>query len=142
MTEIENVAGTSAGIAQNLFRPRSQVLPFRKEQNRIKVPLHRALVTDTLPAGIERDSPVDTDHIRARLLHRWQECSAVGAEVNNRYPGFVQSIHKIFDMGQRIAPVILHAQASHPTIENLDRVRAGTHLFGGVRSSHGDEFAH
>ena len=35
--------------------------------------------------------------------------------------------------------VVLYAEASHPTIENLDHVRAGAHLLGCVLRRHRDQ---
>ena len=40
-----------------------------EQRNRIQISLQGSIVTDGLPAVIERDSPIQADHISASLTH-------------------------------------------------------------------------
>ena len=42
VAEIEDVAGASGGLAQNIFGPRFKFLPVREQKHRIEIALHRA----------------------------------------------------------------------------------------------------
>ena len=41
-------------------------LPRPEQHGRVEVPLHAAVVPDLLPARVERDAPVEADHVAAR----------------------------------------------------------------------------
>ena len=142
VAEIEDVAGASGGAAENVFGARLQFLPVGEEQNRIEIALHGALVIEASPAFVERDAPVEADDVRSGLFHRGQERGAVGAEINDGRAGFLQLLHHGGDVGQDVAAIVFHAEASDPAVENLDYVGAGAHLLGGILGGHRDQLAH
>src|SRR5882757_7702901 len=116
VSEIEDVTGAAAGLAQDVFRARLNMFPIRKQQNRIEISLHGSAKSQALPTSIERNTPVDANHLRAAFLHQGQEGSAIGAEINNRHAGLLQAFHQVGDVRQGIAAIVLHAQASDPAV--------------------------
>src|ERR1035437_4751707 len=94
------------------------------------------------PAFVERDAPVESDDVSSGFFHRGQKRGAVGAEINDGHSGFLQLLHHAGDVGEHVAAIVLDAEASHPTVENLDYVGAGAHLIGGVGSRNDNQFAH
>ena len=94
------------------------------------------------PTFVERDAPVESDHVRSGLFHRGKKRGAVGAEVNDRHSGLLQLLHHAGDVGQNVAAIVFHAEASDPAIENLDDVGPGADLISGIGGGHDDQFAH
>src|SRR5208282_3369148 len=70
VTEIEDVAGASGGLAQNVFSSRFELLPIGEEQHRIEIALHCAFETKAPPSRIERNAPVEAYNFGASFLHR------------------------------------------------------------------------
>src|SRR5580698_752844 len=70
--QIKNMSRPPACLPQNIFGARLNFLPLRKKQRRIQISLHRSAITQTFPAFIEGNAPVEPDHLGARLLHRRQ----------------------------------------------------------------------
>ncbi len=65
MAEIENMAGPAGGAAENLCHATFDVFRRREQRDRIEVALHGDVVTDSGPAFVEIDAPVETDHVAA-----------------------------------------------------------------------------
>ena len=59
-------------------------LPRPEQDGRVEVALHAAVVPDRLPALVERDPPVEADHVAARRRHRRQQRRGARAEVDRR----------------------------------------------------------
>ena len=78
-------------------------------------------------SGIRQSSPM---HLRARLRHRGQQRGAVGAEIDDGHTWFLfaAAAPAVVVGIERIAPIVLDAQAAHPAIEDLDHVGAVPHL--------------
>jgi carboxymethylenebutenolidase len=142
VAKIEDVARASGSAAEDVFRARLQFLPIGEEQNGIEIALHRALMTEASPAIVERDTPVEPDHVGSSLFHGGQERGAVGAEINDGRASFLQLPHHAGDVGEHVAAIVFHAEASDPTVENLNHVGAGAHLLGGVGRGDDNQFAH
>ena len=72
VAEIEDMAGTSGGLAQNVLGPLLEFFPIGEEQHGIEIALHRAFQTKALPSGVERNAPVQANDFGAGFLHRGQ----------------------------------------------------------------------
>ncbi len=93
MAEIEDVAGASGGELENILGTRFQFFPICEEQHGIQISLHGAAVVEIAPTFIERDAPVEADHFRSGFVHRGKQRGAIGAEINNRRAGFLQTLY-------------------------------------------------
>jgi hypothetical protein len=69
VAEVEDVAGTAVGGAQNLFDAQLQHFKRRKERDGVEVALHRVAVAHGAPAFVERLPPVEADHVGAGCGH-------------------------------------------------------------------------
>ena len=65
MTEVEDVPVAPARALEHVERRRLETVPRREQRGRIEVALHASLA-DELPAFVERDAPVEPDHVAAR----------------------------------------------------------------------------
>ena len=141
VAKIKDVAGASGGAAQNIFRSRLQLFPVGEQQHRIEIALHGATMVEALPAFVERNAPVESDDVRARFFHGGQQRGAVGAEINDGRSRLLQLLHHAGDMRQDVAAIIFHAQASDPTVENLNHIGPGPHLFRRIFRRDSDQLA-
>src|SRR5208337_150604 len=83
VAEIEDVAGASAGLAQNVLGPRSKFLPIGEEEHRIEIALHCAFETEASPSLVERNAPVEADDFSATDLHSYHQGRSVGTVVHH-----------------------------------------------------------
>ena len=70
------------------------------------------------------DAPVDPDDIAARFSHLTQHRRGAGAEMNHRHAFPFQSLKNQLDMRQYIFDIVADREATHPTVEQLDGLRA------------------
>ena len=68
MSQIKNMSRTPASLLEYVLRALAYLLLIRKERRRIKIALHRACIMQRSPAIIQADAPVQSDHLRTRLL--------------------------------------------------------------------------
>ena len=125
VAQVEDVTGTSGGLTHDVFGARPHFLPVCKQKNRVEISLYRTLEIHLPPAFVERNSPVQANDFCSGFLHRGQQGCAIGAEVNDRHAGLLQFLYQVGDMREHVAPVILDAQATYPTVEDLDGVCPG-----------------
>jgi len=59
VAEVEDVPGPAAGACQHIERSLLDALPRPQQDGGIEIALDAALVPDRLPAGVERDAPVE-----------------------------------------------------------------------------------
>src|ERR1043166_7175714 len=84
--EIEDVAGPPAGLLQDVL-DQSRALGGRgEERRRVEVALD-CFGADASPRAVERDAPVDADHVTTRGGEVFQKGRRAGAEVNQRNAG-------------------------------------------------------
>ena len=65
--------GRPPARVEHVARGRLDALPRAEEHRRVEVALHAALVADRVPAAVERDAPVEADHVAAGLGHRREQ---------------------------------------------------------------------
>ena len=63
MPEIENVSGSPSGPAKNIRHAALDFVHRTKQGDRIEVPLYGAVVSHHGPGLIDRDTPIDADHV-------------------------------------------------------------------------------
>ena len=72
VADVENVTRASFGPAQHVMDTFLHFGDGRKQGDGIKVALYGSIMTDSLPALVKRDSPIEADHIAASLAHQWE----------------------------------------------------------------------
>src|SRR5215472_16909603 len=72
MTKVENVSRASCDPVQNIASAATDFSLWREKRHRIKIALNRKVVTQHFKGIVDRDTPVDTNHLGSRLLDRWQ----------------------------------------------------------------------
>ena len=63
---------------------RLDALPRAEQRGGVEIPLHAAVAATSCPALVERDPPVEADHVAAGARHRRQQRRGPGAEVDRR----------------------------------------------------------
>src|ERR1700687_3682853 len=94
------------------------------------------------PAHIKRNARIKSNHFGPSFFHGGQKRGAVGAEINDRRSGFLQLLHHASDVRKHVAAIVRDAEATDPTVEDLNDVGAGAHLVGGVGGSDDNQFTH
>src|SRR5580704_19216702 len=110
------MAGASRGQTKDFLCARLQFFPIRKKQNGIEIALHGTAVFEVAPAFIERDAPVEADDIGPSFIHRRQQGSTVGAEINDGRT-LLQPPDEDRDGRQDVTAIVLNAKAADPTVE-------------------------
>ena len=92
-------------------------------------------MTERAPALIERNAPVEPDHVGAGFAHGGQQGRGVHSEVDDRNAQRLDPAHQsgVRD-GQNEVAIIGRAEGADPAIEDLDDICACLHLLGGVCS--------
>ncbi len=84
---------------------------------------------DLLPAAVERDPPVEADHVAAGVGHRAQERGGARAEVDRRHVDGGEDPRRV---GRDELLVVGRRERPDPRVEQLDHVRPGLGLRGHV----------
>src|SRR3982751_5983087 len=127
---------------EHVFGTRADLVPRCKEDNRIEVALNGATKVHAAPSVIQRDAPVDTDYLCARLFHGRQQCGTVRAEIDYRYLRFLEVLYQFCRTWKNVATVVVNTEASHPAIEYLKCIRPRSRLFGRILRCHSHQFGH
>ena len=133
------MARAAGRAGEHVERRRLDPLPRPEQDGAVEVALHAAVVADLLPAPVERDPPVEPDHVAARVAHLLEQRRRAGAEVDRR----------AVDRGEDARRVRLHEllvvrrrERADPRVEELDHVRAGAHLAADVARERVGELLH
>ena len=70
MTHVEDVAGATFGPTQDIMDTFFHFGDGSKQGNRVEITLYGSVVADSTPALIERDTPIQADHVAASLTHK------------------------------------------------------------------------
>src|SRR5580658_547771 len=139
VAEIENVAGTTARIAQNLFHAQLNNLKRREERDGIEVALHRAARTHGTPALVERLPPVEADYVSACRRHIGEQTRGFNAEVNYGHAHLLHGSDEPLGRLEDIFAIVGQREGADPTVEDLDHVCAAQHLKAAILFEHFDE---
>jgi hypothetical protein len=80
VAQIENMACTAGGTAQNVGGAGFDFFRRREQGNRIEITLHGNIVTDGSPSLVEIDPPVQADDVAACGADLFQRSRGAGAE--------------------------------------------------------------
>ena len=69
VTEIEDVAGPSTGLCENLPNFSAQVVCARKQSDRIEIAHYTNIIPNAFPSFIQRYAPIKSNYIAASLTH-------------------------------------------------------------------------
>src|SRR5712691_11539704 len=84
VAEVEDMAGPARGAFENV-RDLTVALGRRREQRcRLEIPLDCA-IPDPRPRSLERNAPVDADHVAARCREIFEKGGGASAEVDERH---------------------------------------------------------
>src|SRR6185312_11973725 len=83
--KVEYMTRPPSGTRENSAGLGLDSLPRAEQEGRIEVPLHAPVLTGLRPATVERNAPVEPDHVAARLGHRRQERCRPGTEMDRRH---------------------------------------------------------
>src|SRR6266550_582947 len=132
VSEIEDVAGPAARAAEDVTHPRLERRAWREQSDGIEVALDRARGTDALPRRIERNTPVDADHVTPRGRKVLEESGGVGSEMDNGHPGPAREFQGAPAVRLHVGAVVLRGQTADPAVEQLERSRSGIGLRGEI----------
>ena len=82
VAEVEDVPGVAAVAPQHVADLVGDDRPRRAEHRRVEVALQRRGRPDPAPGLVERDPPVDADHVGAGVAHQREELAGADAEVD------------------------------------------------------------
>ena len=125
VAEVEDVARPAGRAREHVERRRLDPLPRPEEDGAVEVALHAAVVADLLPAPVERDPPVEPDHVAARVAHLLEQRRRAGAEVDRRAVDRGEDARRV-RLHELL--VVLRRERSDPRVEELDHVGARAHL--------------
>lgn len=122
MPQIKNVSGPTGGLIEDLSRAAAEFVAWGEEGQWIEVALDGAVMADAIPALVEADAPVETDHVTTRGGHVGEEFGIAGAEVNGGDAGSELGEH-LLDVRLHVADVVVGTKAADPTVEKLNGLR-------------------
>src|SRR6266704_5334746 len=82
MAQIEHVAGSAIRPFEYIPCGGLPIVSRAQESGRIEVPLDPHVLADRNPSAVQRDAPVDADHVAAGPAERVQEPRRPGPEVD------------------------------------------------------------
>src|ERR1044072_4814296 len=141
VSEIEDVAGPPAGLLQDVLYESRALGGRGEERRRVEVALDR-LRSDASPPAVERDAPVDADHVTTRGGEVFQKGRRAGAEVNQRNAGGAGQRQRAGGVRLHVRAIIVRRQAADPAVEQLQRLRAGARLRGEIAADNLRKPAH
>src|SRR6266545_579645 len=80
--KVEYMTRPPSGAPEDIARLGLDSVPGREQHGRVQIALDAAVVADLGPAAVERDPPVEADHVAACLGHRLQQGRGAGPEVD------------------------------------------------------------
>ena len=128
VAEVEDVAGPPAGTREDVERLGLDDLPRREQHGRVEVALHRP-AGHPRPAGVERDPPVEADHVAAGRRHLLEQGRGARAEVDRRHVDRGEDARRV---RCDVVAVVRGRERADPGVEQLDHVRARARLGGDV----------
>src|SRR5256886_3011373 len=130
MPEIEDVPGAPAGAGEHVAHLPLELRPRRQKRYRIEVALNGAgsRGPDALPRDVERNAPVDADHITARPREIREQRGRVRPEVDHRHAARTRELEGPLAVRKHVGRVVRRRQAAHPAVEQLQGPCAGAGL--------------
>src|ERR1700758_253051 len=127
VSEIEYVPGATGSLFQNLYGAAANFGRWSEECNRVKVALHRHVVSKPCPCFFEVYTPVKSNDIASCLFHQIKQSGGIGAKVYDRPPRR-EAANKPIHMWQYKLAVVIWRKTAYPTIKELYCIRASGDL--------------
>src|SRR5690349_4072989 len=89
VAEIENVARASGSATQHVVGGSEEAIRGSEERGRIEISLDGSVVSNRCPCFIERQPPVDADHIATGVREVGENGGRADAEMDDRYAKFL-----------------------------------------------------
>ena len=124
MPQVEDVARPPCGGGEDRVRRRCDPLPRAEEQRRVEVPLDALRLAHGGPALVERDAPVEPDHVPSGRGHERQQRRGAGPEVDRRHVDRGEDPRR---PGRDELRIVRGRERADPRVEELDHVGAGAH---------------
>src|SRR6266545_3243501 len=140
VTEVEDVAGSTAGARQDARDLTTALRGGRQQCSRLEIALDRP-IPDPGPRRVEGNAPVDADDVTAGRREILEKRRGAGAEVNQRHLRFPRERQRFPAMRLHIRAVVVGRQTADPAVEQLQCLRAGARLGGEELANDVGEFA-
>src|SRR5450759_1193863 len=85
--QVEDMARPATCVAEDLAGALTHEIGGAKQHRRIQVALDATIVTNPLPADVQRYAPVERHDVRSRRRYRLEQPGGVRAEVDARHAG-------------------------------------------------------
>src|SRR5262245_42452370 len=85
MAKVEDVPMPVGDTRQDVFGLAEHALRWTEQECRVEVALHTALESDSLPRGVDRDSPIDPNHVTTSVGNLRKDCGGARAEMDRRH---------------------------------------------------------
>jgi hypothetical protein len=83
VTQIKDVAGPAVRPVQYVMHASFELGQRGKEGGRVQVTLDGYFLSKHGPAIVQRDAPVEPDHVAAGALHQRQECGSIRPKMDD-----------------------------------------------------------
>src|SRR6266508_4658619 len=123
MAQIEHVAGSAIRPFEYIPCGGHPIVSRAQESGRIEVPLDPHVLADRNPSAVQRDAPVDADHVAAGLPECVQEPRRSGPEVDRRDARLANSAEDLSGVRLRALTVVPRTQRARPAVEQLEGLR-------------------
>src|SRR5712691_7285093 len=127
VTEIEDVARTSARAGEDVANLTRTFGRGCEQGHGLEVALDCTL-SDAGPGGIQRNPPVDADHVTARRGEVLQERRGAGAKVNQRDVRSTRERQRLPAVRLHVGAIVVRRQTPDPAVEQLGRVSVAGRL--------------
>src|SRR2546423_6573903 len=127
VAEVEDVAGPPTGALEDLPNLARALRGGRQERDGLEIPLDGTLA-DAGPGGIERHSPIDTDHVAAGGRKVFEERRGPGTEENHRNIRGTRERERFAAVRLDVCAIVVGRETTDPAIEHLQPVRTRASL--------------
>ena len=83
MSDIEDVTGPSRGLREDAMHAIAKQVVRGEQSDGIEIALHRTCVIESRPCGVERNAPVQTEHVGTSGTHCRQQACRIHPEVDD-----------------------------------------------------------
>src|SRR6267378_71459 len=132
VTEIEDVAGTPTGAGEDIADLARALRGGREQRRGLEITLDRAIPPDAGPGGVQRNPPIDADHVAARCGEILQERGGAGTEVNERNVRSTRERQRLAAVRLNVGAIVVRRETPDPAIEQLQRFSPGARLRGEI----------
>src|SRR5947209_172825 len=142
VAQVEDMAGTVSDSAQDVLRGGPPCIGRSKEGCRVEIPLDALIIANPPPCRVDRDPPIDADHVPSSRREGFEDPRGPGAERDARAPRLADFIEQAARERGHARVVVPRAQCTGPTVEDLEGLSAGIDLSPEVRRGPADEELH